>query len=722
METAMLDRYGRFVTRHARALLAVSAVAMIVALFLGLGAFGKLKSGGFNDPSAQSTQAERLIDAHYDGQTNLALLVTANHATVDDGAAAAAGRTLTAKISAEPDVSNVVSYWSTKSSELRSNNSTQALVLGHISGTDDQVLKRAKAIVAKYTGDTGAITVEAGGEAGSNVDVNSQVTRSLAIAEAIAVPITMVLLVLAFGSIVAALLPLVIGGVAIVGTFAELSLLGSATDVSIFAINLTTALGLGLGIDYAFFMVSRFREQLAGGDSTPDAVARTVATAGRTIAFSAATVAAALAAMLIFPLYFLRSFAYAGIGVVAIAAVSALVVAPALLALLGARVNAAKLPWSRADRGAMSPWWGRLAAGVMRRPVRSALPVVVLLLALASPLLGVRFGTPDPGVLRSSAPSRQVTDTIATSFPGNASSPIDVVATDPVGAAPLSAYASDLSRLPGVSAVASSAGTFAHGALVAPGNPALGTADGQRLTLTSTYASKSDSAQSLVRDIRALPGPAGATVLVGGADAQFIDTVHAIGARLPLAIALIALTTFIVMFLFTGSIIQPLRALLFGSFSLVATLGVLTWMFQDGHLSGVLGFTPRSMDLAMTVLLFCITFGLSMDYEVFVVSRIKELHDRGESPAVAVPNGLARTGRIVSTLAGLLAVSFFAFGTGTVSFLQMFGIGCGLAILLDATLVRGVLVPAAMGLLGRRAWYAPRPLRRLYARVALADV
>jgi len=717
----MLERYGRFVARRARTLLAVSAVAMIVALFLGFGTFGKLKSGGFTDPSAQSTRAEQLIDAHFGGETNLALLVTADRGTVNDAAVAAAGRQLTTSLGAEPNVSGVVSYWSTNSPGLRSTDGSQALVLGHIAGSDDQVLDRAKALVARYSGSNGPTTVEAGGEAGANVDVNHQVTRSLAIAESIAVPITMVLLVLAFGSFVAALLPLVIGGLAILGTFAELFLIGSATSVSIFAINLTTALGLGLGIDYALFIVSRFREQLAAGESTVDAVAHTVATAGRTIVFSAATVAAALAAMLVFPLYFLRSFAYAGIGVVAIAALSALVVAPALLAVLGPRVNAGRLRWSRAARGAASPWWGRLASAVMRRPARAALPVVLLLLALATPLLGVRFGTPDPGVLRDSAASRQVADTVATAFPGNASAPIDAVTTDSVAPGALATYAGDLSRLPGVATVASSAGTFAHGAEIAPGNAALGTAGGQRLTITSTLASKSDAAQRLVRDVRALPGPAGATMLVGGNDAQFIDTVHTIDARLPLAIGLIALTTFIVMFLFTGSVVQPLRALVLGSLSLGATLGVLTWMFQDGHLGGLLGFTARPMDMAMTVLMFCITFGLSMDYEVFVISRIKELHDRGEAPEAAVPGGLARTGRIVSTAAGLLAVSFFAFATGSVSFLQMFGIGCGLAILIDATLVRGVLVPAAMRLLGPAAWYAPTPLRRVYSRIALAE-
>jgi RND superfamily putative drug exporter len=450
-------------------------------------------------------------------------------------------------------------------------------------------------------------------------------------------------------------------------------------------------------------------------------VARTVATAGRTIVFSALTVAAALAAMLVFPLYFLRSFAYAGIGVVLIAAASALVVAPSLLALLGPRINALRLPGSKATGGAASPWWGRLARQVMRRPALTALPIVIVLLGLATPLLGVKFGMPDPGVLRSSAPSRQVNDALVDRFPGNAGSPVEIVAEGQVGTAALTSYAGGLSELPGVVAVSASSGTYAHGTQVGPANPALGRPDGQRLTVVTSLVPKSSQALDLVRHVRATPGPDKATVLVAGNDAQYMDSLHSVGSRLPWAIGLVVLTTFVVLFLFTGSVVQPIRALILGALSLTATLGVLTWMFQGGHLGGLLDFTARPMDLPMTVLMFCITFGLSMDYEVFVVSRIKELHDAGEPSEVAVPDGLSRTGRLVTTAAALLAVSFFAFATGTVSFLQMFGIGCGLAILIDATLVRGILVPAAMRVLGRYAWWSPAPLRRLHGRIGLAE-
>jgi RND superfamily putative drug exporter len=718
----MLHRYGAFVARRARLILVLSAVALIGASILGVGAFGKLKNGGFDDPSAQSTQAQQLIDAHFGGQTNVVLLVRARSGTVDDPAAAAAGAAITQKLASEPDVTGVVSYFGTNAPALRSTDGTQALVLGHLNGTDAQIIARSDEVIAATGGDTGPVSVLTGGVVGINHDVNHQVTRSLAIAEAIAVPLTMVLLVFAFGSVVSALLPLAIGGLAILGTFAELYLLGSVTDVSIFAINLTTALGLGLGIDYALFLVSRFREQLAAGHAVPEAVARTVATAGRTVIFTAVAVMAALAALLVFPLYFLRSFGYAGIGVVAIAALGALVVLPALLAVLGQRVNALRLPWSRAVTGAASPWWGRLAARVMRRPALFALPVIALLLLAASPLLGVHFGTPDQGVLRSTVDSRVVSDTLVSQFPGNSGSPIDVVTPGVSDASAVATYATDLSRLPNVAQVSSSAGVFSHGASVGPsGGAALGGPYGQRFTVVTTLPAKSDQSQDLVRTIRALPGPGGASALVTGADAQLIDTRAVIGARLPLALGLVLLTTLIVLFLFTGSLVQPIRAVVLNALSLSATLGILTWVFQNGHLAGLLGVTPRPMDMSMTVLLFCIAFGLSMDYEVFVLSRIKELHDRGVPAAEAVPGGLAHAGRIVSTAAGLLAVSFFAFGTSTVSFLQMFGIGAGLAILIDATLVRGVLVPAAMRVLGRFAWYSPRPLRAVYGRVALTE-
>jgi putative drug exporter of the RND superfamily len=719
----MFERYGTFVARRARLVLVISGLLVLLAAGIGAGAFGKLQNGGFEDPASDSSRAAAVVDRDYGGATNLVLLVDARSGGVDDPAVTAAGTDLANRLAAEPGVTNVVSYWGTHAPSLRAHDGTRALIAAHLDGDEGQAMEKAKALIPVYTAGTPQFTVLAGGDAAQNRDVNGAVARSLAIAESIAVPLTMILLILAFESLVAALLPLVIGAIAIFGTFAELSILGSLTDVSVFAVNLTTALGLGLGIDYALLMVSRYREELAHGADPAHAVARTVATAGRTIGFAALTVAAALAAMLVFPLYFLRSFAYAGIGVVLVAALAALVVAPALLAVLGPRVNAGRLPWARRRpmRGPESALWGRLAGAVFRRPALAAVPVLAALLLAASPLRHVSFGTPDAGALPSGAASRTVAEAIQRDLPGNDVSAVDVVLDSPVPAGALSGYAARLSTVDKVAAVQSSAGVFTHGQRSADGDPTLARSGAQRLTVVTGLVPKSGSAQTLVGDLRAVPGPDGVHPLVGGEDAQFVDTRHAIAVGLPWAVLMIVLTSMVVLFLFTGSLVQPIRALLLGALSLSATIGVMTWIFQDGHLSGLLGFTPRPVDLSMTVLLFCIAFGLSMDYEVFLTSRIKELHDAGAGVADATVTGLARTGRLVSTAAGLLAVSFLAFGTSNVSFLQMFGIGTALAIIIDATLVRGVLVPVVMRLVGTRIWYAPPPLRRVYRRVALQE-
>ncbi|MEW1690645.1 MMPL family transporter [Streptomyces sp. NPDC091265] len=721
----MFERIAELTIRRPRLVLVVAVVAVALMGALGAGAFGKLLGGGYDDPASQSSRAGEVIDEKFGGETNLILLVRAGQGSIDDPAAEKSGRALVADLERERNLDNVISYWDTDSPALRSKDGSQAMVLAHVKGDDTERDKHAKSVMDTYTGSyEGALTVRAGGGAAVTSEMGTQSGEDLVLAEAIAIPLTLVLLLIVFGSLVAALLPLVIGIIAIAGTFAELYVLGSVTDVSVFAINLTTALGLGLGIDYALLMISRFREQLATGASVEDAVRRTMSTAGRTVAFSAATVAAALAALLVFPQYFLRSFGYAGVGVVAIAALSTLFVMPALFAVLGHRVNSGRLPWANPGRsGSRAPVWGRLAGTVMRRPALTALPVLAVLLVAASPLLGITFGTPDERVLPEGAASRQVSSVLQADFNGNDDSALHIVIDESVREAPLASYAVQLSGLKGVVRVETSTGTYAdEGSTAAgPGNRALGRPDAQRINVVSTLAPKSDQAQSLVAQVRAVTPPTGSHPLVGGADAELVDSKDSVGGRLPVAVVLVALTTFLLLFLFTGSIVQPLRALVLNVISLGATLGVMTWIFQDGNLYSLLGFTEQPMDVSMTVLMFCIAFGLSMDYEVFVTSRIKELHDLGEDNESAVTNGLGHTGRIVSAAACLLAVSFFAFGTAKLSFMQMFGLGSGLAILIDAVAVRGVLVPAAMRLLGRSAWYAPGFLRRIHGRFGLNE-
>ena len=670
----MLTKIGALVVRRSRTVLAMSLVVLLGAGILGVGAFSKLQTdGAFQDPSADSTAAQHLLDQRYGGADNVVLLVHARHGTVDSPAVSAVGASAARRLAAEPGVANVVSYWQTGIPQLRSRDGRYAVVMAS-QRTGHELDSNALSDLASTTPDA---SVMVGGGAAVNSDVTAQVGKSLAIAEAIAVPIILILLVFAFGSVVAALLPLAIGGVAIMGTFAELSILGSVTDVAVYAINLTTALGLSLAIDYALLMVSRYREHVAAGAGPGPAVIHAVATAGRTIVFSGATVVAALAVLLIFPLYFLRSFAYAGIGVVLISVVAAVVVLPALLTVLGGRVNSGRLPWAKnRPPAAASPLAGRLADLVMRRPLLTAVPVVAILLLLASPLLHVGFGTPDDRVLRSDTSSRAVGDVLRAEFPASSATAIDVVTEAAVPTTGLRDYAATLSTLPDVAQVQASVGSFIHGHEVNDSpTPRLARADSQRLSVLTTADPRSGSAQDLVRDIRSRPGPAGVGIHVGGQTAQLVDSKHAIGSRLPLAAALIVLTTFLVLFLFTGSLLQPLRSLALNVLTLSATAGLMVWIFQDGHGAGLLRFAPLPLDTSMLMLLFCIAFGLSMDYEVIVLSRIKELHDQGADNHTAVTEGLTHSGRIVTTAAVLVAVGFLAFGTSTVSFLQLFGIG-----------------------------------------------
>jgi RND superfamily putative drug exporter len=735
----MLERLGRFLLRRRWAVLAATLVAVVVAGVVGGSAITRLKSGGFDDPAAESTRAaEVLRDRFGTGDPNLVLLVTAKGGDVDDPAVAAAGEAITRRLAAEPDLAQVLSYWAADAPALKSADGAQALVLGRITGDEEDLDARAATLTDAYARDDADLRVQVGGQAQVFREVGEQVEADLARAEAIAVPITLLLLVLVFASAVAGILPLAVGGFAIVGTLLVLRVLAQVTDVSIYALNLTTALGLGLAIDYSLFIVSRYREELRAGRDPGDALIVTMRTAGRTVLFSAATVAVSLLALLVFPLYFLRSFGYAGIAVVALAAVGALVVLPALLAVLGRRVDRFGLPIGRraSAREPGTGFWHRIATWVMRRPVPIALAVVAFLVLLGTPFLGVRFGLPDDRVLPASAEGRQVADAIRDNFATDESSALSVVAPgigDPrAHLADIDGYAAALSRLDGVERVDALTGAYTDGArlqgpLPAPADAAIApearrfaAADGTWLSVVPSVEPFSEAGEELVAAVRDLPAPLGAQVT--GPSAQLVDTKASLFGLLPVAGAIIALVTFVLLFLMTGSVVIPAKALVLNLLSLTAVYGAMVWVFQDGNLAGVLGFTPTgTIDTSMPVLLFCIAFGLSMDYEVFLLSRIKEEHDRTGDTVAAVAVGLERTGRIVTTAAALLAIVFVAFATSEVTFLKLFGIGTALAILVDATLIRALLVPAFMRLAGRANWWAPAPLRRLHARVGLAE-
>ena len=724
----MLERLARFLLRRRLLVLAATLAFVVAAGVFGGGAVASLKSGGFDDPSAESSRAAAVLrDTFGIGDPNLVLLVTAEQGTVDGEAAAAEGRALTERLAAEPDLTQVGSYWTLDAPGLRSRDGRQALVLGRVTGDEQAQDERIEELAAAYGGDGAATRTQVGGSLQVGHDIGAQVQEDLARAEAISVPLTLLLLVVVFASAVAGALPLAVGGLAIVGTLLVLRVLAGLTDVSIYSLNLATALGLGLGIDYSLFIVSRYREELRAGREPGDALVVTMRTAGRTVLFGAATVAVSLLALLVFPLYFLRSFAYAGIAVVVLAAVGALVVLPALLALIGRRIDRLRLPLGRRRRGAGPGFWHRIAVAVMRRPLPVALAVVAFLVLLGAPFLNVQFGLPDDRVLPVAAPSRQVSDAIRANFSSDDAAALSVVTTGVEGparhATDIDRYAGQLSALPGVARVDALTGTYAHGRRVAGPGPAsrrFAAPTATWLSVVPSVETNSPEGEALVERARGLSAPF--AVKVSGPAAQLVDTKAALFGHLPAAAAVIALVTFVVLFLMTGSVVIPAKALVLNLLSLTGIYGAMVWVFQEGHLAGFLGFTATgTIDTSMPVLLFCIAFGLSMDYEVFLLSRIKEEHDRTGDTAAAVALGLERTGGIVTAAAALLAVVFLAFATSEVSFIQLFGIGSALAIVVDATLIRALLVPAFMRLAGRANWWAPHPLRRLHGRIGLSE-
>jgi RND superfamily putative drug exporter len=704
----VFTRLGQFTVRRRRLVLALTVLFVVAAGMMGTRVFGSLAGGGFDDPGSESSQAsEYLSDQLGATDPELVLLVEATGGDVDDQAAATAGAELTAALTEEAHVASVVSYWSAgQPPPLRSNDSASALVVVDLEGDDEDIDDAAARLEDTYAGTRGPIDVRFGGESIVGDAFGEQIQGDLARAESMAIPVTLVLLVLVFAGVVAASLPLAVAVVSVMGTFLALLGIAHLTEVSIYSINLTTALGLGLAIDYSLFIVSRFREELAAGRTSHAAVVRTVETAGRTVAFSALTVAASLSALLVFPLYFLRSFAYAGAAVVVIAAAGSLLSLPAVLAMLGPKVNAWSLrrrPHAPTGQG----FWHRLASAVMRHPIPVATGAVALLLVLGTPFLRVNPGLPSYEALPESSEARQVAAALATEFAGNQSEQFAVVlpgiAADGDDRAAVAEFADEVRALDGVADVTVQSA-----------------AAGSWLTVVPDVSLRSADGEALVEDIRDIDVPF--EFGVEGAAAALVDTKAAIYDRLPLALAIIGVITFVLLFALFGSILVPVKAIILNLLSLTATFGAMVWVFQDGNLSGVLDFTATGqLDVSMPILMFCIAFGLSMDYEVFLLSRIKEEYDRTGDNTRAVTVGLERTGRIVTAAAAVLAVTFVAFGTSGVSFIKMFGVGLALAVVMDATIIRGLLVPAFMRLAGVANWWAPGPLRRLHERYGVHD-
>ncbi|MCW2749936.1 MAG: rane protein [Aeromicrobium sp.] len=667
------------------------------------------------------------------GDTDLTFVVRAPGGVLAKPAAEA-GRNLVCELRGSAHVSEVASPWdgSAQSAGLISKDGTTALVITGVSGGENNAPKYAKAVADRVAGERDGLTVLAGGTAMVSAEINEQSEKDLLAAELIALPLSLIVLIWVFGGLFAALLPLVVGGMAIVGTLGMLRGITLFADVSIFALDLTTAMGLALAIDYTLLLVSRYREEHAQVGDRDVALRRAVATAGRTILFSACTVFLAVSALAVFPMYFLRSMAYAGCGVVALAAVYAIVVAPAVIKLLGDRIESlnirARFRREAKDHHISRSFLYSTANFVMRHALSCALVAVALLLLLGAPFLRARFGLPDDRVLPASAQSRQVGDTLRTEFPGNAAMATSIVIP---GARSLTdddvnGYAATLSNVPGVVAVAAPGGSYVKGRVVGPPMSATGAKDGSLwLSVTSKGSSLTPQYRAEIDHLRAIAVPGGAEALFTGADQLNQDSVDEIVRRLPVVLLLVATTTFLLLFLLTGSLLLPAKALLLNTLSLSATLGALVWVFQEGHLSG-LGTTATGTLVAdVLVFLFATAFGLSMDYEVFLLSRIREhwlaSSRRRQDNAEAVALGIAGAGRVITAAALLMVIVFAALGTGEVAFMRMIGLGLALAVVVDATLVRMVLVPAFMKLAGRWNWWAPGPLADLHAKVGLRE-
>ena len=720
----MFERMGLALVRRRRLVLVATVALVVAAGILGGNVIERLTAGGFEDESSESFQAAEVLEERFGIEApNLVLLVTSETGSVDDPAVAEQGGSLTEELAAERGIEGVASYWSTGAPTLRSDDSSQALVVATITGDPDQARERIEDISPKFNRNGEVIDVEVGGFEEVFRAVSVQVEDDLLRAETIAFPITLILLLFVFGSLVSAALPMAIGGIAIVGSFFVLRVLTGFTDVSIFALNLITAMGLGLGIDYSLFIVSRYREELRRGLEPHDAVVQTVRTAGRTVAFSGITVALSLSALLIFPLTFLRSFAYAGVAVVILAALAAVVFLPALLAVLGHRVDKLAI-WRRKEHAEGEGFWHRMATTVMRRPVPIATAVIVFLLLLGAPFLGVEFGRTDHRVLPAESDVRQTMEGIGTNFSVNNAESLQIVAAGAAGATDeIDDYAAALSEIDGAASVEAVSGSYANGQRVAEPNEASARFSNENGTWLSVMPGGDTTAkdrEGLVRDVRALDAPF--DVEVTGPAAADIDGRESLFSRLPLAAVLIGAATFVLLFLMFGSVVVPAKAIVLNLLSLTATFGALVWIFQRGNLSGILDFTSTgALDVTMPILMFCIAFGLSMDYEVFLLSRIKEEYDRTGDNVASVALGLERTGRIVTAAALLLSIVFIAFATSSVTFIKLFGVGLTIAVLVDASLVRATLVPAFMRLAGRANWWAPTWLRKVYDRFGISE-
>jgi RND superfamily putative drug exporter len=704
----MLSRLADFLHAHARRVLFAAVIVAAVAGLFGTGVAKHMSPYGADDPATESVQATNEFEHAAGRQIDPGIVALVSSGNVQRSAARQRVEQVAGELRAQPHVAGAASYYDTHDPAMVSRDGRSTYVVAYFKPFSDRQLKDdAQRIEDRFASQS---DVKLGGQQIANAQANTQVGHDLAMAELLAFPFIFLLSMLFFRSLVASLLPPLLGGMAIVVTFLVLRIVASFADLSVFALNFVTGMGLGLAIDYSLFMVSRYREEAATSGFGADALRRTLQTAGRTILFSSLTVAAAVASLAIFPQRFLYSMGIAGAAVAVVAATLALVVLPAVLALLGPRVNALapKRLQRAADRDARpaeSGAWYRLSRFVMKRPGRIAFLSATLLIVLGLPFTGIKFTTVTASVLPQSASARQVDAALSRDFPPNRTAPLEVVVGAPAGSAETRALAARIRTLPGVSGIA---------------RPQAAGASLSLLAVAPVDAPLSEPTKQLVRDVRAIQAPV--HLGVAGQTAAYLDLEHSLGAHLPIVLAVIVASTLIILFLFTGSVVLPVKAVLMNVLNLSAVLGLLVLIFQDGHLEGLLSFTSQgALDATQPIFLAAVAFGLATDYGVFLLSRIKEARDGGASDSEAVAIGLERSGRIITAAALLFAVAIGAFATSKLVFIKELGVGTALAVLIDASIIRALLVPSLMELLGRWNWWAPRPLRRLHDRIGLRE-
>ena len=694
----MFEKLGLLIVTRKKFIFTLFISLILTAGAIGSSVFGKLDSGGYSDPNSDSAKVfEYLTDEFKVKDPAIVLVVETKNGITSPDASASASK-LESQIKLEPGVESTLSFWSSGGApSLKSSDGNSAFLFIYSESIEwDEVQNLGKRMQEKYEGDYETLKVYASGTGVFAHAINTKIADDLKLSEAISIPLTFIFLVFVFGSLVASAMPLLVGVSAILGSLLVMYLLTLFTGVSVFALNLITGLGLGLGIDYSLLMVNRFREELHAGKSVEEAVRKTVSTAGKTVFYSGLTIVITLASLMLFPLMFLKSFGYAGVTVVIMAVLGSLVGLPALLAILGTRINKAVV-----RKGAITPKqegrWAQTARFVMRRPVAVVTLSLILLTVLAAPIKDIVFTQVDSRVLPASNPAAAASQIISERFPGQEGNPIEIVV--PNGAqitSQIDKFTSEVAKVDGIVRI---------GPLQTYGNDV-------RVTAIHEMGPRTPDAERLINEIRDLAAPKG--TLIGGVAADYADTQNGIARTMPWALLWIVIGVLVLLFVFTGSIILPIKAVILNVLSLAATLGAITWIFVDGNLQWLVGeFTvTNAVDTGSIILVAVVAFGLSMDYELFLLSRIKEEHDAGKSNVESVAVGLQRSARIITAAAGLLAIVFASFVLSGVTSIKMLGFGVAFAIILDATLVRALLVPALMRLFGERNWWAPEAMKK----------